>query len=379
MAGDGVMLAKAFANQSADAPGYFRGDDTEREEVAVLEAVPSRRVVIASAGGLALTAAAAVVASTLMAPRLPEACLAASDEPGQPNAGMQWIPPGRFAMGSEQFRPEEAPVRETSVEGFWIDTHDVTNAQFARFVRETGYVTTAERVTADGQPAGSLLFSAPQDVRDLQDVSQWWRIEPTANWRHPEGRGSDIAHRQNHPVVHVSYEDAQAYARWAGHALPTETQWEFAARGGRDGDEFVWGAEPDRDDAPQANYWRGVFPVLNLGSKGFKGTSPVGCFPPNGFGLYDMAGNVWQWTRDAWSVPRLPTAAGRPRMSLASNDQSSARVSFAAEKPAPFYVIKGGSFLCSANFCMRYRPAARQPGDASSGASHIGFRTVLVP
>lgn len=331
----------------------------------------SHRLSIVAAGTLALVAAT-VAAFGWMVPRLPEVCLAASDDPGGPNAGMTWIAGGRFAMGSEQFRPEEAPVREAFVEGFWIDTHDVTNAQFARFVHETGYVTTAERKTATGAPTGSLLFSAPQDVRNLQDVGQWWQVEPGANWRHPEGQGSDIARRRNHPVVHVSLEDAQAYARWAGRTLPTEAQWEYAARGGRDGEPFVWGTEPDRDDAPQANYWRGVFPVLNLGSKGFKGTSPVGCFPPNGFGLYDMAGNVWQWTRDPWRT-------GRPQISLARGEEKSSKVSFAAQKPAPFHVVKGGSFLCSANFCMRYRPAARQAGDTSSGASHIGFRTVLVP
>jgi formylglycine-generating enzyme len=339
----------------------------------------TRGLLIALACGL-LVATAAVATAGLMATRPPDVCLAASDRPGTPDAGMHWIPGGRFAMGSEQFRPEEAPVRETSVEGFWIDTHDVTNAQFARFVRETGYVTTAERAERGGAPAGSMLFRAPQDVRDLQDVSQWWRIEPGANWRHPDGPGSDLKHRQNHPVVHVSYEDAEAYARWAGRTLPTEAQWEFAARGGRDGDAFVWGAEPDRDDAPQANYWRGVFPVLNLGSKGFKGTSPVGCFPANGYGLYDMAGNVWQWTQDAWTTGhQLSRNASRQPASLVTSTQRFSKALTVADKSASHYVIKGGSFLCAANFCMRYRPAARQPGDGSSGASHIGFRTVLVP
>lgn len=343
----------------------------------------SRRLPVALAFGL-LAGGVAVAASTLMTPRLPDTCLATSDNPGKPNAGMQWIDGGRFTMGSEQFRPEEAPMREASVEGFWIDTHDVTNAQFARFVRETGYVTTAERKTAGGAAVGALLFSVPQDVKGLQDVGQWWRIERGANWRHPEGPGSDLAHLQSHPVVHVSHEDAQAYAAWAGRMLPTEAQWEFAARGGREGDAFVWGSEPDRDDAPQANYWRGVFPVLNTGSKGYKGTSPVGCFPPNGYGLYDMAGNVWQWTRDAWAKPAqtsgLRSASSiRQPVGFASRGQAHSAADVRAEKPASAYVIKGGSFLCAANFCMRYRPAARQPGDASTGASHIGFRTVLVP
>jgi sulfatase modifying factor 1 len=338
-----------------------------------------RRVLIALAGGV-LLASAAVAVSGLMVTRLPDVCLAASDKPGAPDAGMQWIPGGRFAMGSDQYRPEEAPVREAFVEGFWIDTHDVTNAQFARFVRETGYLTTAERTGSGGARAGWLLFRAPQDVRDLQDMRQWWRVEPDANWRHPEGPGSDLAHRQNHPVVHVSHEDAAAYATWAGRTLPTEAQWEFAARGGRDGDAFVWGSEPDRDDAPQANYWRGVFPVLNLGSKGFKGTSPVGCFPANGYGLYDMAGNVWQWTQDPWATGhQLSKSVNRQPVRLVASSQRFSPVATITDKSASHYVIKGGSFLCAANFCMRYRPAARQPGDASSGASHIGFRTALVP
>ncbi len=337
-----------------------------------------RRVRIVLVAGL-LLATAAVAASVLMVARVPDACIAVSDRPGTPDAGMQWIAPGRFAMGSEQFRPEEAPVRETFVDGFWIDAHDVTNAQFAKFVAETGYVTTAERMLS-GVPAGSLLFSPPQNVRDLQNISQWWRVEPAANWRHPEGQGSDLSHRQSHPVVHVSHEDARAYARWAGRTLPTEAQWEFAARGGRDGDPFVWGAAPDSDDAPQANYWRGVFPVLNQGSKGYKGTSPVGCFPANRFGLYDMAGNVWQWTRDSWATgQQLSNAANRRNVNMATNAELIGKVAAVTDTSAGLYVIKGGSFLCANNFCMRYRPAARQAGDGSSGASHIGFRTVLVP
>jgi formylglycine-generating enzyme required for sulfatase activity len=164
----------------------------------------------------------------------------------------------------------------------------------------------------------------------------------------------------NHPVVQVAYEDAEAYARWAGRSLPTETQWEFAARGSLDGARFNWGNQDDSDEAPQSNHWRGIFPTLNLGSKGYKGTSPVGCFPPNGYGLYDMAGNVWQWTLDSWQ--------GRA---------SSGSVATPVDLRSQFRVIKGGSYLCAANFCMRYRPAARQPGDASIGTSHIGFRTVL--
>ena len=293
---------------------------------------------------------------------LPEACIAETDEPEAPGAGMVFISASRFMMGSEDYRLEEAPVRQSAAGGFWIDSHDVTNAQFARFVRETGYLTVAERPHAshsDPRP-GSFVFVAPSEIADLDDVSQWWRFVPGADWRHPEGPQSSIAHRMNHPVVQVAYEDAQAYARWAGHSLPSETQWELAARGGLDGARFNWGNQNDSDENPQSNHWRGIFPTLNLGSKGFKGTSPVGCFPPNGYGLYDMAGNVWQWTEDAWG--------GRA---------SSGSVATPASLRSQFRVIKGGSFLCATNFCMRYRPAARQPGDASIGTSHIGFRTVL--
>lgn len=315
--------------------------------------------------GIVALAAAAVIALPLAGWRwaagrapeaLPDACIAAADRPTAPGSGMVWIPGGALRMGSESDWPEEAPLREVTVGGFWIDVHDVTNAEFARFVAATGYVTVAERKGAAGLRQGALVFSAPTEVRDLADLSQWWRLDPKADWRHPQGRGSDLAHRQNHPVVDIAYEDAEAYARWAGHHLPSEAEWELAARGGRDGQRFAWGNDPDSAEAPLANTWRGVFPVLNLGSKGFKGTSPVGCFPPNGFGLYDMAGNVWQWTRDPWTPDHARAAAGTAGAG---------------------HVIKGGSFLCAANFCLRYRPAARQPGDDSAGASHLGFRTVL--
>jgi formylglycine-generating enzyme required for sulfatase activity len=260
----------------------------------------------------------------------PRVCLAT-------DPGMIPIPAGHFKMGSEDFRPEEAPVHDMSVEGFWIDSHDVTNAQFARFVAATGYVTVAER----SQPAGSFVFTQPTETGD------WWKFVPGADWRHPEGPGSDLSGRDNHPVVQVAFDDAQAYARWVGRKLPTEAEWEYAARGGKDGEAFLWDSGQDSDETPQANHWRGEFPFINRGSRGFWGTSPVGCFPANGYGLYDMVGNVWQWTRTAWA---------------ASNE--------------PIYAIKGGSFLCAPNYCMRYRPAARQPGDGTTGTNHIGFRTV---
>ena len=324
-------------------------------------------IAIAAGGGVA------VLAGTLAAPHLnshapPQACLAVDDRPQAPGAGMVLIPGGRFRMGSEDYRAEEAPRREVAVDSFWIDSHDVTNAQFARFVTETGYVTVSERTPSgatDAQPpasgrpvnvAGAWVFVQPTEIHDLEDISQWWKFVPGANWRHPEGPGSDLDGRQNHPVVEVAFEDAEAYARWAGRMLPTEEQWEYAARGGRDGDIDETGAEHDSDDATKSNHWRGIFPILNFGSKGYKRTSPVGCFPANGYGLYDIVGNVWQWTRSRWT----PDHQSGP----ASARQAS-------------YTIKGGSFLCAPNFCMRYRPAARQPGDGTVGAQHIGFRTVL--
>jgi formylglycine-generating enzyme required for sulfatase activity len=336
---------------------------------------PFRKLIPTVVAAVAAGCSVAVLAGSLVAPRLsgkaatPEVCLAVDDRPQAPNAGMVLIPGGRFKMGSEDFRPEEAPIRDALVESFWIDSHDVTNAQFARFVAETGYVTISERAPAiiadaqaiaPGRPIsspGSWVFVQPDEIRNLEDIGQWWKFVPGANWRHPEGPGSDLDGRQNHPVVQVAFEDAEAYARWAGRMLPTEAQWEFAARGGRDGEIYLWTPEQDSDDKPQANHWRGVFPILNLGSRGYKRISPVGCFPANGYGLYDIVGNVWQWTRSSWTADHLPATTP------------------ALQEPA--YVIRGGSFLCAPNFCMRYRPAARQPGDGTVGAQHIGFRTVL--
>ncbi|HRJ68712.1 MAG TPA: formylglycine-generating enzyme family protein [Beijerinckiaceae bacterium] len=288
---------------------------------------------------------------------MPTSCIADEDRPGSPKAGMVWVARGTFRMGSDAAWPEERPPRPVTVDGFWIDRHHVTNAQFARFVAATGYVTFAERRDPrSGVANGSLVFSQPRDIRDLQDIGQWWRLVPGANWRHPEGPGSGIAERQHHPVVHVAYEDAAAYAAWAGRELPTEEQWEFAARGGREGALYTWGDERDTGEAPLANRWHGTFPLVNTGSRGFRGTSPVGCFPANGYGLYDMAGNVWQWTRSVWTDDHAA-----PQDSSGSTGER---------------VIKGGSFLCAPNYCMRFRPAARQPGEPGSSTSHIGFRTV---
>ncbi|MDZ4735129.1 MAG: formylglycine-generating enzyme family protein [Rhodospirillaceae bacterium] len=267
---------------------------------------------------------------------------------------------GRFTMGSDEFHPEEMPLRNVEVGPFWIDRHEVTNAQFAAFVEATGYVTVtgrpADPVANPGiDPAllvpGAIVFEAPEGVTDMVDIGQWWRFVPGADWRHPEGPESSIEGRESHPVVHVTREDALAYAHWLGRDLPTEAEWEFAARGGIEGADFVWGDEEVPQGQWQANGWQGVFPVINQVMDGYEATAPVGCFDANGFGLYDMAGNVWEIVKDDYSDRRGP----QPGMT----------------------VIKGGSYLCSDDFCLRYRPAARQPAALDVGTSHVGFRTVL--
>jgi formylglycine-generating enzyme required for sulfatase activity len=291
-------------------------------------------------------------------------------------AGMVWIKGGAFAMGSETHGREEAPVRRVSVNGFWIDRHPVTNAQFARFVAATGYVTVAERSIPPGRHPdlpdalrvpGAAVFVMP--ARDApRGASPWWRFVPGADWRHPAGPGTSVERAASHPVVDVAYEDALAYARWAGRDLPTEAEWEYAARGGREGSDYVWGDELHPGGKWMANTWQGAFPFDNTGEDGFLGTSPVGCFPPNGYGLSDMAGNVWQWTSD-WYRPGHEAGDERDPRGPASPA--------ALPRHQAARVIKGGSFLCSPDFCARYRPSARQPAEEDLGTSHIGFRTVL--
>ena len=232
---------------------------------------------------------------------------------------MVWIEGGRFTMGDDEERPEERAAHEVTVKGFWIDRHEVTNAEFARFVEATGYVTVAERgldpKDHPGMPPellapGAVVFTPPDGVLDLVDVNQWWRYVAGADWRHPSGPGSSIEGRDNHPVVNVAYEDALAYAEWLGRALPTEAQWEFAARGGLDGATYSWGDEYyDPVAGWRANSWQGLFPLKDDADDGYPGTAPVGCFAPNGYGLFDMAGNVWEYARD-WYVPEHPTLAG---------------------------------------------------------------------
>ena len=275
-----------------------------------------------------------------------------------------WIEAGAFRMGSDAHYPDEAPSRAVEVEGFWIDRFQVTNGRYAAFAEETGYVTVAERPLdpADfpGAPPenlvpGSLVFTRTSGPVDLRHINQWWTWTPGANWRAPEGPGSTLAGREQHPVVHVAYEDAPAFAQWAGGTLPTEAEWELAARGGLDGAAYVWGDEPEPPGARLANYWHGDFPWRP--EPGYGTTSPVGSFEPNGFGLSDMAGNVWEWTVDWYG--------GREE---ASRDPSQPQFAI------PRKVVKGGSFLCADSYCLRYRPAARRPQMIDTGISHVGFR-----
>jgi sulfatase modifying factor 1 len=285
---------------------------------------------------------------------------------------------GVLRMGSERFYPEEGPVVEVVVEPFEIARYAVTNRQFAAFVEESGYVTTAERGLdaaefpgldpADLEP-GSLVFTPTEGPVDLRDWRQWWRWVPGASWRRPRGPESSIDGFEDHPVVQVSFEDASAYAAWAGLRLPTEAEWELAARGGLDGATFAWGEEPN--DGTRANTWQGRFPYRNTGagSSAWVGTAPVGSFPPNGFGLYEMTGNVWEWTADAWTERHRSPArsdGGSCGCGPAARPEGTA-----ADTPR---VLKGGSHLCAPEYCLRYRPAARSPQTPDSAATHIGFR-----
>ena len=307
-----------------------------------------------------------------------------------PFPGMVWIPGGTFRMGSDKHYPEEAPVHDVAVDGFWMDKYQVTNAQFAMFVRKTKYVTVAERspdpaLYPDAPPEnlapGSLVFRMTEGPVDLTRVNQWWVWTPGACWKRPEGPGSHVRKRQRHPVVQIAYEDAAAYAEWAGKSLPTEAEWESAARGGIEGAEYTWGDEHTPNGKYMANTWQGEFPWQNEVSDGFEGTAPVGSFPPNGYGLHDMAGNSWDWTDDWWSEvhpedPEKPCCTPRnPR----GGDIEQSYDPAAPMWKIPRKVVKGGSYLCAPNYCLRYRPSARRPHMIDTGTTHIGFRCVVRP
>jgi formylglycine-generating enzyme len=285
---------------------------------------------------------------------------------------MVFVPGGTFLMGSDRFYREERPARPASVAAFWIDRTPVTNAEFARFVEATGYVTYSERApTAEMYPdaapeflvPGSLVFVKPKGPVSLRDYRAWWTYLPGANWRRPNGPDSSIASKDNHPVVHVTHDDARAYAKWAGKDLPTEAEWEFAARGGLEAAIYPWGDEARPDGRLMANTWQGRFPFENLAEDGYEGTSPVDAFPPNGYGLHDVVGNVWEWTK----TPYAPVNGAET--SCCHRDDG-------ASTKAPL-VVKGGSHLCAPNYCLRYRPSARQGETRDSSTCHIGFRCVV--
>jgi sulfatase modifying factor 1 len=300
---------------------------------------------------------------------------------------MTWIAGGSFRMGCEELYPEERPVHTVSLEGFWIDTDPVTVDRFRHFVRASGYVTVAERrpdpaLYPEVDPRllvpGSLVFRKTQGPVALTDFRAWWEFVPGACWRRPEGRGSDLRGRGSHPVVHIANEDAAAYAQWAGKELPSEAEWEFAARGGLEGALYTWGEEDQRPDRLLANTWQGRFPWENLGAGGHRGTSPIGSFLANGYGLHDMAGNVWEWTSDFYTA-RHPEEAPSPCCVPHDPRVTSPTGSYEVGQPGahiPRKVIKGGSHLCSPSYCLRYRPAARQGEALDSSTSHIGFRCV---
>jgi formylglycine-generating enzyme len=306
---------------------------------------------------------------------------------------MVWIHGGEFTMGTDDIRsfPNERPAHRIHVEGFWIDEHDVTNAEFAKFVEATGYLTTAEKKPdweelkkelPPGTPKpddsilvpGSLVFTPTSGPVPLDDLSAWWRWVPGACWRHPEGPDSNLSGRENHPVVQVSWEDAMAYAKWVGKRLPTEAEWEYAARGGLEGKRYSWGDEFRPEGKYMANTWQGQFPVTNTEEDGFAGTSPVKSFPPNGYGLYDMAGNVWQWCSDWYRVDAFVQLASR---NVCSDSGGPSDSWDPVDPNTPKRVVKGGSFLCNPSYCESYRPSARRGTPPDTGSSHTGFRCVV--
>lgn len=291
-------------------------------------------------------------------------------------------------MGSDRHYIEEAPVRRVEVDGFWVDPGPVTNDAFAQFVAATNYRTVAERpLDPDDFPGaptenlvpGSMVFTPTSGPVDVRDYTQWWRWTPGAEWRHPAGPESSIDGLDNHPVVHVAFEDVEAYLKWAGADLPTEAEWEFAARGGLDGAEFVWGDDDPQDSEPVANTWQGQFPWDNSCLDGWSRTSPVGSYPPNGYGMYDTAGNVWEWTADWYKGADRETPSccvpSNPRGGTIDDSYDPMQPDFRI----PREVVKGGSHLCAPSYCYRYRPAARQPQMVDTGMSHIGFRAILRP
>ena len=311
-----------------------------------------------------------------------------SPPPGKPPAeGMVWIPGGTFLMGSDHHYPEEAPAHKVTVNGFWMDRHAVTNAEFTplrrgdpvrharRAARQTRRTTRA-RNRSCLLPSSVMFKKAPHRV-DLGNHYNWWVYVPGANWRHPRGPASSLQGLWNHPVVHVAFEDAEAYAKWAGKVLPTEAEWEFAARGGLDGAEYAWGDEFMPGGKPMANTWQGEFPWQNLLEDGYEWTAPVGSFPPNGYGLHEMAGNVWEWTTDWYQdhgkIKRACCTLDNPRGAPREESYDPC----VPEIKIPRKVMKGGSYLCAPNYCRRYRPAARMAQAIDTSTCHLGLRCIV--
>ena len=307
--------------------------------------------------------------------------------------GMVWIPPGEFWMGSEHAMFEnEWPAHRVKLDGFWMDAHEVTNAEFRKFVEATGYVTVAEKAPdweemkktrppdAPKPPdeklvPSALVFASPKESVPLDDPAAWWAVTPGADWKHPEGPDSNLDGRDDHPVVHVAWEDAVAYAEWVGKRLPTEAEWEYAARGGLDRKRFCWGNTPPKEtDGRLANIWQGKFPLQNTKIDGYERTAPVGSYPPNGYGLFDMAGNVWEWCADWYRADEYVRCA---RPGVLDNPKGPDDFWDPAEPLVPKRVTRGGSFLCHVTYCESYRPAARRGTAIDNGMSHLGFRCVV--
>ena len=312
----------------------------------------------------------------------PAPASAAADPQPAKASDMVHLPSGTFWMGSDDPRfPDAGPVHQVKVDPFWIDRTDVTNAEFARFVEATKYVTVAEQkpdaasmpgVPAEALVAGAVVFAKPAGPVALDDPGQWWQYVPGASWRHPDGPSSDLHGRENHPVVDIAWPDAVAYARWAGKRLPTEAEWEYAARGGLDRQPYVWGESFSPNGKPMANTFQGHFPDRNTAEDGFAGTSPVGSFPPNGYGLYDMAGNVWQWCSDWYRPDTYFAEAG----ALTINPTGPTTSLDPAEPNIAKRVMKGGSYLCTDQYCGRFMPGSRGKGDPDTPLNHVGFRCV---
>lgn len=316
-----------------------------------------------------------------------------SDGTGGSTEGMIWIAPTKFVMGSSNPKDlkNEQPAHPVKLDGFWIDQHEVTNAQFRKFVDATGYVTTAEikpdweemkKSVPPGTPkppddvlvAGSLVFFPTSTPVPTDDVSKWWKWVPGASWKHPEGPDSNIDDRENHPVVHVSWDDAMAYTKWAGKRLPTEAEWECASRGKLVGKRYSWGDTPVTESSTVANIWQGLFPHRNDKADGWDRTSPVKSYEPNGYGLYDMSGNVWEWCSDWYRVDAYALRAGKGAV---VNPPGPTESWDPTEPNAAKRVIRGGSFLCHVTYCESYRNAARRGNTPDTGMSHLGFRCVM--